>query len=70
MKSPVSICSFFFLALFIRLLFHIFTVGSIAGCLFIPDLGSRIPDPTTASEEGGNFFCCPTIFLAANIIKL
>jgi hypothetical protein len=63
-KSPVSICLFFFLALFIRLLFHLFTVASIAdpGCLsriliFIHP-GSRIPYPgsNNSTRRGGKFF--------------
>ncbi len=33
------------------------------------DLGSRIPDPTTAPKEEGEIFVCHTIFVATNIIK-
>jgi hypothetical protein len=74
--NPVSICSFFYLALFIRLLFHLFTVGSIAdpGCLsriliFIHPGGSQIPDPTTPPKEGGKF-CLSYHFFCNNKIKL
>ncbi len=37
----------------------------------IPDLGSRIPDPTcntSNKREGGNS-CCPTFFVATNVTK-
>jgi hypothetical protein len=37
--------------------------------MFIPDLGSRIPDPTTATKEEEEKFCCPTLFAVTNITQ-
>jgi hypothetical protein len=36
----------------------------------ISDLGSRIPDPTTATKGGGGGIGCSTFFVATNITKL
>jgi hypothetical protein len=36
----------------------------------IPELGYRIPDPTTVPKEKGENIFGPTIFVATNIIKL
>ncbi len=36
----------------------------------ISDLGSWIPDPTTAKKEEGEHICCPTFFVARNLTKL
>jgi hypothetical protein len=38
--------------------------------LSIPDLGSLIPDPTTASKEEGGKFVLSLVFLAKNITKV
>jgi hypothetical protein len=46
-------------------------VNSVAdpGCSSIPDLGSQIPDPTTAKKEGENIGC-PTFFCSHKYHKI
>jgi hypothetical protein len=36
----------------------------------IPDPGSQIPDPTTATKEEGENICCPTFFCSHKYHKI